>query len=120
MARPSKHDGAVCRRKESNIWWMRYRDKAGCRRLESTHTEDWQEARRQLRERLQARDNNTLHIVRKGEQLTFDEWAEFFLENYSKPPIRAAGTHEANVTALKRLRPVFGPMKMAEIDAMQN
>ena len=28
-------------------------------------------------------------IVRKGEQLTFGEWADFFLENYSKPPIRA-------------------------------
>ncbi len=90
MARPSKHDGVVYRRNDSNIWWMRYRDKSGCRRLESTHTEDWQEAQRQLRERLQARDNNTLHIVRKGEQLTFGEWADFFLENYSKPPIRAA------------------------------
>ena len=77
MARPSKHDGVVYRRKESKIWWMRYRDRSGCRRLESTHTEDWQEAQRQLRERLQARDNNTLHIVRKGEQLAFSEWADF-------------------------------------------
>jgi integrase len=119
MARPSKHDGVVYRRNDSNIWWMRYRDRSGCRRLESTHTEDWQEAQRQLRERLQARDNNTLHIVRKGEQLTFSEWADFFLENYSKPPIRAAGTHEANENALKTLRPAFGPMKMTEIDAMQ-
>ena len=119
MATPSKHDGVVYRRKESNIWWMRYRDKSGCRRLESTHTEDWQEAQRQLRERLEARDNNTLHIVRRGEQLTFGEWADFFLENYSKPPIRTMGTHEANITALKSLRPVFGAMKMTEVDAMQ-
>ena len=119
MARPSKHDGVVYRRNDSSIWWMRYRDKSGRRRLESTHTEDWQEAQRQLRERLQARDNNTLHIVRKGEQLTFGEWADFFLENYSRPPIRAAGTHEANENALKSLRPVFGPMKMTEIDAIQ-
>ncbi len=119
MARPSKHDGVVYRRNDSNIWWMRYRDRSGCRRLESTHTEDWQEAQRQLRERLQARDNNTLHIVRKGEQLAFGEWADFFLENYSKPPIRAASTHEANENALKSLRPVFGPMKMTEIDATQ-
>jgi integrase len=119
MARPSKHDGVVYRRKDSNIWWMRYRDRTGSRRLESTHTEDWQEAQRQMRERLQARDNNTLHIVRKGEQLTFGEWADFFLENYSKPPIRAAGTHEANENALKSLLPVFGSTKMTEIDAMQ-
>src|ERR1700693_1805051 len=119
MARPSKHDGVVYRRNDSNIWWMRYRDRSGCGRLESTHTENWQEAQRQLRERLQARDNNTLHIVRKGEQPAFGEWADFFLENYSKPPIRAAGTHEANENALKSLRPVFGPMKMTEIDAIQ-
>ena len=57
MARPSKHDGVIYRRNDSNIWWMRYRDKAGRRRLESTQTEDWQEAQRCLRERLQARDN---------------------------------------------------------------
>src|SRR3984957_10499506 len=119
MARPSKHDGVVYRRDDSKLWWMRYRDKSGSRRLESTHTEDWQEAPRQLRERLPARDNNTLHIVRKGEQLTFAEWAEFFLQNYSKPPIRSLGTHEANLTAIKSLLPVFGAMKMAEIDAMQ-
>src|SRR6202167_4376682 len=45
--------------------------------------------------------------------------ADFFLENYSKPPIRAASTHEANENALKSLRPVFGSMKMTEIDATQ-
>ena len=101
------------------IWWMRYRDKSGCRRLESTQTEDWQEAQRQLRERLQARDNNTLDIVRKGERLLFGEWADFFLEHYSKPPIRAAKTHEANESALKTLKPAFGPMKMTEIDITQ-
>ena len=91
------------------------RKKTGCRRLESTHTEDWREAQRQLRERLLATDNNTLHIVRKGEQITFYEWADFFLENYSKPPIRAQGTYEVNENALKSLRPVFGPMKLTEI-----
>ena len=117
MARPSKHDGVVYRRNDSKIWWMRYRDRSGGRRLESTHTEDWQDAQRQLRERLHARDNNTLATVRKGEQLTFNDWADFFVENYSKPPIRAEKTHEVNDNALKTLRPVFGPMKLAEIDA---
>jgi integrase len=117
MARPSKHDGVVYRRKDSNVWWMRYRDKSGSRRLESTHTDDWQEAQRQLRGRLQARDNNTLHIVHKGEQLTFGDWADFFLENYSKPPIRAAATHVANQAALRTLRPMFGTMRLGEVDA---
>jgi len=96
---------------------MRYRDRSGSRRLESTHTEDWQEAQRQLRDRLHARDNNTLATVRRGEQLTFNDWADFFVENYSKPPVRAEKTHEVNDNALKTLRPVFGPMKLAEIDA---
>jgi integrase len=117
LARPSKHDGVVYRRKDSSVWWMRYRDKTGCRRLESTNTTDWDEAQRQMRERLQARDNNTLDVVRKGKQVTFDEWADFFLENYSKPPIRAAATHVANGAALKTLRPMFGAMKLVDIDA---
>jgi hypothetical protein len=43
----------------------------------------------------------------------------FFLENYSKAPISAAGIHQANENALKSLRPVSGPMKMTEIDATQ-
>ena len=117
MARPSKHDGVVYRRNDSTIWWMRYRDRSGGRRLESTHTEDWQDAQRQLRERLHARDNNTLATVRKGEHLTFNDWADFFVENYSKPPIRAEKTHEVSDNALNTLRPVFGPMKLVEIDA---
>ncbi len=71
MARPSKHDGVVYRRGDSKIWWMRYRDASGSRRLESTGTEDWDEAQRRLRERLQARDNRTLEVVRRGEQLFF-------------------------------------------------
>ena len=86
MARPSKHDGVVYRRKDSNVWWMRYRDKTGRRRLESTNTTDWDEAQRQMRERLAARDNNTLDAVRKGKQTTFGEWADFFFENSPSRP----------------------------------
>jgi len=98
---------------------MRYRDRDGSRRLESTNTSDWEEAQRQLRERLAARDNNSLEILRKGKQLTFGEWADFFLANYSKPPIRAMKTHEANENALKTLRPMFGTSKLPDIEATQ-
>lgn len=119
MARPRKYDGVVYRRKDSNYWWIRYRDKTGRRCLESTNTTDWDEAQRQLRERLQARDNNALEFLRKGQQLTFNEWANFFLEHYSKPPIRAENTHVANETALKTLRPMFGNHKLLDIDATQ-
>ena len=39
--------------------------------------------------------------------------------NYSKPPIRAEKTHEANENALKTLKPVFGSSKLLDIDATQ-
>jgi len=98
---------------------MRYRDRDGKRYLETTNTEDWQEAQQKLRERLQARDQNTLQTIRRGEQMLFNGWVDFFLENYSKPPIRAAMTHKANITALKHLMPEFAERKLAEIDADQ-
>ena len=44
-------------------------------------------------------------------------WADFFLEHYSQPPIRAVKTHEANSNALKQLRPVLGNRKLSEISA---
>ena len=52
---------------------MRYRDKNGVRRRESTLTEDWNEAQKCLRERLQARDDNTLPALRRGQDLAFGE-----------------------------------------------
>lgn len=36
-------------------------------------------AQKKLRERLQARDGNTLDIVQKGEVLNFGQWTDFFL-----------------------------------------
>jgi integrase len=115
MARPIKHDGDLFKRKGSKIWWMQYRDKAGKRQRESTGTEDWNEAQKHLRERLQARDNNTLPSVRKGQILTFGEWSDFYLENFSRPPFRAQKTHEANQRGLKLLRTVFEKTRLAEL-----
>jgi integrase len=68
---------------------------------------------------LTLRDENVLHVVRKGERLSFAEWADFFLENFSRPPFRAKKSHEANVSALKHLRPVFGKYKVSEITTDQ-
>ena len=115
MARPKKHDGVLYRR--GRFWWMRYRDRDGTRRLESTGTIDWQEAQRRLRERLQARDENVLAMVRRGQQLRFHEWADFFLEHYSQPPLRSKKTHAANQNALKHLKPVFGVQTLPAIGA---
>jgi integrase len=117
MPRRSNHDGCVYRRKETKVWWMHYRDRNGIRRSESTRTEDWQEAQKRLRERLDARDNNVLEVVRKGESLSFGQWADFFLDNYSKPPLRAARTHQINQRAAKHLKSAFGTNGLVEITA---
>ncbi len=71
MARPVKHDGGLFKRTGSKVWWTQYRDKAGERQRESTGTEDWDEAQQRLRERLQARDNNRLSSLRRGQVLSF-------------------------------------------------
>ena len=62
-----------------------------------------------------ARDENVLEIVRKGEELTFQQWAELFLENHSKPPLRTPKTHEANTRAITHLLPAFGGHKLADM-----
>ena len=117
MARPRKHDGVVYRRNESQFWWMRYWDREGQRREEPTRTADWKEAQQKLRERLQARDDNVLEIVHKGERTTVREWAELFLENYSKPPLRSEKTHESHQRAIKHLLQVFGSRKLTDLSA---
>ncbi len=117
MPRPSKHDGSIYPRNDGKVLWMVYRDRNGKRIRESTNTNNWQEAQRKLRERLQARDNKILEIVRKGEQLQFADWVDFFLENYSMPPIRAQKTHEANKRAALHLKRAFGQRSVANITA---
>ena len=67
------------------------------------------EAQKRFRERLQARDNNTLPALRRGPDLTFGECSDFYLENFSRPPFRAPKTHEVNQRALKHLRKMFAP-----------
>jgi integrase len=117
MPRARKYDGLVYRRAGTQIWWIRYRDRKGVARRESSQTADWHEANKKLRERLQARDDNVLEVVRKGEALAFGKWADFFLENYSKPPIRAEKTHEANNRCMKHLKLAFGNVLLMDITA---
>ena len=122
MARPSKHDGVVYKRNDGRILWMSYRDRSGKRIRESTFTENWDEAQRKLRERLQARDDRILDIVlRKGEHFRFADWAEFFSpsrENYSQPPIRAHRTHEANLLRCSaHLKKAFEDRNLGDLTA---
>jgi integrase len=117
MPRARKYDGVVYKRKGTAIWWIRYRDRNGVARRESSLTADWQQANKRLRERLQARDENLLEVVRKGETLTFDEWADIFLENHSRPPVRATKTHEANQRCIRHLKAAFGIRRLVDITA---
>jgi integrase len=117
MPRARKYDGTVYRRAGTLIWWIRYRDRTGIARRESSQTADWQEANKKLRERLQARDDNLLEVVRKGETLALGEWADRFLENYSKPPVRAEKTHEANQRCMKHIKAAFTTSRLVDITA---
>ena len=101
MARPSRHDGVLYNEATARSGGCATGTKMGAAAWNQRRPRTGRKHSGRLRERLQARDENTLQIVRKGEQLLFDEWADFFLENYSKPPIRAAKTHRANESALK-------------------
>jgi len=47
----------------------------------------------------------------------FEEWVDFFLENYSKPPLRADKTHNANMRASKHLKGAFQGYKLADLTA---
>ena len=117
MPKPRKQDGVVYSRKDGKILWIRYRDRSGKPCRESTQTEDWQEANKKLRERLQARDDNLLEVIRKGEALGFGEWVDSFLENYSKPPIRAHKSHEANMRCATHLKAAFPGRRLVDISA---
>jgi integrase len=115
MSRPQVHDGVVYRREGSKYWWICYRDRAGKRQRESSFTGDWHEAHKMLRPRLEARDGNVLQVVRKGESLNFGEWSDFFLENYSKPPVRQPGTHVANLRCVQHLKKAFATRRLTDV-----
>lgn len=117
MPRARRYDGVVYPRQGTNIWWIRYWDRSGVPRRESTHTTDWQEAQTKLRERLQARDDNVLDVVKKGETLSYGQWADFFLENYSKPPVRAEKTHATNTRCVNHLKSAFGARLLVDMTA---
>ena len=92
----------------------------GKRKRESTYTDDWEEAQKRLRERLQSRDSNTLPLLRKGEKLTFAQWSEHFLETFAKPPIRAQKTHLSYTRVAKHLNAGFGQVLLVDLTAETN
>ena len=115
--RPRKTNGAVFSRPNSAFWWVRYRNRDGQIVKESAATTDEHEAERFLRQRLDARDDGQLPTVLAARNLTFGEWADWFLEVRSNPPFRAAGTHRQNLNAVGLLRPIFGKTRLSDITA---
>ncbi len=113
--RPRKRLGTVFERSNSKYWWVRYRDRQGLIRKESSKTEDREEAERFLRDRLDSRDDGTLSAILAGKALTFDAWADWFLERRSKPPYRSEKTHHDNLEVLKNLRPAFERQRLQDI-----
>jgi integrase len=113
--RPRNTDGSVYPRKKSIYWWVRYRDQSGQIVKESAGTKDREEAERFLRARVAARDDGTLPAILSGKNLTFSEWAEWFLERRSKPPFRQEKTHLQNMNAIKLLNASFGNMPLSDI-----
>ena len=88
MARPTKHDGGVFQRPKPSSGGSGIGTEMVSPNGNQPIRQTGQEAQKKLRERLQARDDNTLPVVRKGETLQFGKWADSFLEHYSKPPFR--------------------------------
>jgi integrase len=115
--RPRKGEGTVYQRDDSQFWQVWYRDQKGEIQRESTGTTDRREAERFLRDRLDARDEGRLSTVLTSKQLTFGQWADWFLERRSKPPFRSDGNHQQNLNAMKFLRPVFGEVALSDITA---
>src|ERR1700742_73849 len=120
--RPPKHGGTVYKRNDSDTWQVRYKDQKGEMIRESAATTDREQAERFLRDRLDARDEGRLSVLLQSKRLTFNEWADWFLERRSKPPFRSPGNHQQNLNALKFLRPKFGEIALSDItpEAVEN
>ena len=115
IGRPRNTAGSLYLRRDSRVWWMSYRDHNGKFRQESTGRKERGEAEKVLRKRLVARDEGLLPSAAPDAGISFNQWADWFLENRSKPPFRSENTHLQNLGALKFLRPRFGKHRLSDI-----
>jgi hypothetical protein len=53
----------------------------------------------------------------KGRNLSYGQRADFFLENYSKPPVRVEKTQESNKRCTKHLEAAFNASRLVDITA---
>ena len=113
--RPRNTAGSLYLRRNSRVWWMSYREQNGRWRQPSTGQREKGEAEKVMRKRLVARDEGLLPSAAPGGEIRFNEWADWFLGNRSKPPFRSEKTHLQNLGALKFLRPRFGKNRLSDI-----
>jgi len=99
--RPRKCEGAVYQREDANFLRAWYRDQKGEIQRASTGTTDRQKAERFLRDRMDARDDGRPSTVLDSKHLTFNQWADCFLERRSKPPFRGEGNRQQNLNVMK-------------------
>lgn len=110
-----EHDVSHGPESKSRAGWDTVRRLERIRGQEKLADQRDQEALRKLRLRLDARDQNVLQIVRRGESLFFGQWVDTFMENYSKPTYRTQKTHVANLRAVKHLKAAFASRKLLDI-----
>ena len=115
IGRPRNTSGSLYRRRDSRLWWMSYRDHDGKFRQESTGERERGEAEKVMRKRLVARDEGLLPSAAPDGGITFNQWADWFLANRSRPPFRSEMTHRQNLSALKFLRHRFGEKRLSNI-----
>ena len=115
IGRPRNTFGSLYSRRDSRVWWMSYRDHDGKFRQESTGEREKGEAEKVLRKRLVARDEGLPPSAAPDGGITFNQWADWFLENRSKPPFSSECNHRHNLSALKLLRPRFGKNRLSDI-----
>ena len=113
--RPRNTSGSLYSRRDSRVWWMSYRDHNGKFRQESTGQMEKGEAEKVMRKRLVARDEGLPPSALPDAGITFNQWADWFLANRSRPPFRGEQTHRQHVGALKFLRPRFGKHRLSDI-----
>ena len=113
--RPRNTSGSLYSRRDSRVWWMSYRDHNGKFRQESTGQKEKGEAEKVLRKLLVARDEGLLPSAAPDAGISFNQWADWFLENRSQPPFRSEQTHRQNLVVLKCLRPRFGKVRLSDI-----
>ncbi len=92
MARPRHHDGRLFRKEESKFWWRTIATAMASARGNQQNP-GMGRSTEAVGERLQARDSNTLPLLRKGGQITFAQWSERFLQAFAKQPMRAQKSH---------------------------